>query len=164
MISNTPKMVQMAAAETVRQVFKGKRFNSPTGPKALNVFEQDIYVPEGSDEDVDTELAVMPYVIVRLAGGEVKDDNSTQTVEITFIVGAYDDSGKRIGWDDVLNILEDLMKHFCNVRNIGENSHILLPIEWAMQEDDSQPYYFGAMRATVTVPAYTTEELLEDMI
>lgn len=164
MVSNTPKMAQTAMAETVRLVFKDKKFNSPTGPKSLNVFEQDLTVPEDSDEDVDTELAVMPYVIVRLSGGEVKDEHSTQTVEMTLIVGAYDNSGKRSGWGEVLNILEDLMKYFCSVRSIGENSHILLPIEWAMQEDDSQPYYFGALRITVTVPAYTTEELLEDMI
>lgn len=38
------------------------------------------------------------------------------------------------------------------------------PITWALQEDDTHPYYFGACTLTCTAPAMTQDEQLKEYL
>lgn len=41
---------------------------------------------------------------------------------------------------------------------------VLKPITWALQEDDTHPYYFGACTLTCTAPAMTQDEQLKEYL
>lgn len=121
-------------------------------------------VPEDYDADVDTDAAAAPYIVARMTGGAIKDESGPQTVEFSLIVCAYDEGGAREGYQDVANIKEDIVQRVCTRPYFGGAFTILKPVVWAMQQDDTHPYYFGACTLTCTAPAMTQDTELEGLV
>ena len=109
-------------------------------------------------------MACAPYIVVRMAGGEIKDDDSPQTVEFSLVICAYDTGRAREGYRDVANIKENIIQRICSAPYFGGAFTILKPIAWAMQNDDTHPYYFGACTLLCTAPAMTQDTELERML
>ena len=81
----------------LEELFAGKKYNGQQGRKPLNIYKQDLPVPEDYDADVDTDAAAAPYIVARMTGGAIKDESGPQTVEFSLIVCAYDEGGAREG-------------------------------------------------------------------
>ena len=94
----------------------------------------------------------------------LEDDDSPQTVDFSLIVCAYDTGLDREGWQDVANIKEDIIQRVCKAPYFGGAFTVLKPITWALQEDDTHPYYFGACTLTCTAPAMTQDEQLKEYL
>lgn len=47
---------------------------------------------------------------------------------------------------------------------LGEQREAAEIVVWAMQNDDTHPYYFGACNVTCTAPALTQDTELEEMV
>ena len=107
---------------------------------------------------------VNPYIVARMTGGAIKDESGPQTVEFSLIVCAYDEGGAREGYQDVANIKEDIVQRVCTRPYFGGAFTILKPVVWAMQQDDTHPYYFGACTLTCTAPAMTQDTELEGLV
>lgn len=163
-IGRTPQLCQDALIEMLEELFKGKKYNGQGGRKPLAIFKQDLPIPEDTDDDVDTDRSHAPYIVVEMSGGEVKDDDSTQMVEFSLVICAYDTGLKREGWQDVTNIKEDIIQRVCSAPYFGGVFTILKPIAWALQEDDTHPYYYGACVLTCTAPAITQDTALKELI
>lgn len=110
-IGRTPQLCQDALIEMLEELFAGKKYNGQQGRKPLNIYKQDLPVPEDYDADVDTDAAAAPYIVARMTGGAIKDESGPQTVEFSLIVCAYDEGGAREGYQDVANIKEDIVQH-----------------------------------------------------
>lgn len=163
-IGRTPQLCQDALIEMLEELFTGKKFNGQEGRKPLKIYKQDLPIPESNDTDVDTDASYAPYIVVRMTGGEIPDDNSPQTVGFNLIVCAYDTGIQREGYQDVANIKEDIIQRVCSAPYFGGSFTILKPIAWAMQQDDTNPYYFGACNLTCTAPAMTQDTELEGLL
>ncbi len=121
-------------------------------------------IPTGFDDDVDTDKASAPYILVQMTGGEIADDNSPQTVDFSIVICAYDEGIEREGYQDVANIKEDIIQQICSAPYFGGSFTILKPIAWALQADKSDPYYYGACVLTCTAPAMTQDSVLKELI
>ena len=163
-VGGTPQLCQNALIREIEELFKGNVYNGQEGYKALKIFKQDLPIPEDEDEDSDTDAAAAPYIVVRMTGGEVKDERTPQTIDFSIVICTYDRSVERLGYQDVANIKEDMIQHFCKRPYFGDVYTVLKPITWAMQADDSAPYYFGAVSLTCTAPAMTQDEELGDLV
>lgn len=163
-IGRTPQLCQDALIEMLKELFAGKLFCGQEGRKALKIYKQDLPIPQSDDADVDTDKAEAPYIVVRMTGGQIKDDDSPQTVDFSLIVCAYDTGLDREGWQDVANIKEDIIQRVCKAPYFGGAFTVLKPITWALQEDDTHPYYFGACTLTCTAPAMTQDEQLKEYL
>lgn len=97
-IGRTPQLCQDALIETLEELFVGKKYNGQQSRKELKIFKQDLPVPEDYDADVDTDAAAAPYIVVRMTGGEIKNDDGPQAVEFSLIVCAYDEGKEREGY------------------------------------------------------------------
>ena len=64
----------------------------------------------------------------------------------------------------LLYVKEDMIQRFCTKPYFGGVFTVLKPIVWAMQQDDTHPYYFGACNLTCTAPAMTQDTELEELI
>ena len=104
------------------------------------------------------------YIVVRMTGGEIKNDDGPQAVEFSLIVCAYDEGKEREGYQDVANIKEDIVQRLCTKPYFGGAFTVLKPIVWAMQQDDTYPYYFGACSLTCTAPAMTQDTEMEELV
>lgn len=163
-IGRTPQLCQDALIEMLQELFEGKTFNGQQGRKPLTIYKQDLPVPEAFDADADTDAAASPYIVVRMTGGEIKDENSPQTVNFSMVVCAYDTGTAREGYQDVANIKEDIVQRICAAPYFGGTFTILKPIAWALQVDDTHPYYFGACNLICTAPALTQDTELEELV
>jgi hypothetical protein len=163
-MGRTPQLCQDALVEMLEELFQGKDYTSPAGRRSLRIIRQDIPIPEDDDEDVDTEESAVPYVRVAMNGGEIPDDDSPQMVEFSLTICAYDGGTQREGMRDVANIKEDIIQRVCTKPYFGGVFTILKPIAWALQQDPSPPYYFGAIILTCTAPAMTQDAALKSMI
>lgn len=163
-IGRTPQLCQDALCEMLRELFEGKKYNGQEGRKPLRVYKQDLPIPEGNDADVDTDAAEAPYIVVRMTGGEIPDEKSTQTVEFSLIICTYDTGADRAGFQDITNIREDIVQRACTRPWFGGAFTIKKPIAWAMQQDDTAPYYYGAVTLNCTAPALTQDTELEELI
>lgn len=150
--------------EMLEELFRDKTYNGQDGYKALGIYKQDLPIPEDNDTDADTNTAKAPYIVVRMTGGEIIDDKSPQTVEFDIVICAYDAGVERTGYQDVSNIKEDIIQRACTAPYFGGAFTILKPIAWAMQQDDTTPYYFGAVTLNCTAPAMTQDTELEGLI
>lgn len=163
-IGRTAQLCQDAMIEMLKELFKGKKYNGQQGRKPLNVYKQDLPIPEDNDEDVDTDAACAPYVVVRMIGGEIPDDDSPQGVDFSITVCAYDSGKKREGYQDVANIKEDIIQRVCTAPYFGGSFTIKKPITWALQNEDSHPYYYGACFLSCTAPAMTQDTELYRLV
>lgn len=55
-------------------------------------------------------------------------------------------------------------QRLCTRPYFGGCFTVLKPIAWAMQNDDTHPYYFGACNLVCTAPAMTQDTELEEML
>lgn len=163
-IGRTPQLCQDAMIEMLEELFKGKKYNGQQSRKELTIFKQDLPVPESYDADADTDAASAPYIVVRMTGGQIEDDDSPQKVEFSLVVCAYDEGKEREGYQDVANIKEDIIQRICTRPYFGGCFTVLKPFVWAMQNDDTAPYYFGACNLTCTAPALTQDTELEKLV
>ena len=126
-IGRTPQLCQDALIEMLKELFAGKLFCGQEGRKALKIYKQDLPIPQSSDADVDTDAAEAPYIVVRMTGGQIEDDDSPQTVDFSLIVCAYDTGLDREGWQDVANIKEDIIQRVCKAPYFGGAFTVLKP-------------------------------------
>ena len=80
-IGRTPQLCQDALIEMLEELFAGKKYNGQQGRKPLNIYKQDLPVPEDYDADVDTDAAAAPYIVARMTGGAIKDESGPQRAE-----------------------------------------------------------------------------------
>lgn len=163
-IGRTPQLCQDAIIEMLAELFKGKKYNGTTGRRELNIFKQDLPIAEDNDEDVDTDAASAPYIVVRMIGGQIPDDDSPQEVDFSLTICAYDSGRERAGYQDVANIKEDIVQRLCAMPYFGGAFTVQKPITWALQTEDSHPYYFGACFVKCTAPALTQDTALSELL
>ena len=163
-IGRTPRLCQDALAELMEELFKGKTYPGPAGLRPVSIFEQELPFPADNDADADTEDAPSPFIIVRAEEGDIRGDDNPQRMEFSIIMCAYDDSRFRRGWQDVVNMREKIIQRFCAKPYFGGAFTVLKPITWAMQQDDTHPYYYGAITVTCTAPALTQDSELTELL
>ena len=155
-------MMQKALCDELKKLFDGKKYSGQQSKKALKIFEQGLPVDKGNDEDVDTDAAASPYIVVILAGGMINSPDTTQIVSVMLTICCYDDGLEREGYQDVMNIIEDIVQHFRGYPQFGDAFEVMFEpdheITWVLQMDDTRPYYFGAALLDITTPSMTGDQ------
>ena len=123
---------------------------------------------EGLDETEDrTEEIPEPYIIVRTNEGNIPDANSAQEIDLILVVCTYDRNPNRQGYRDVLHIIQEIYGRYAKnplVRIKADSGgarggpwSVKYPIKWVTQQEDTHPYYFGAMSLKFEAPAVRQE-------
>ncbi len=147
----------------LRKIFEDFPLKSPKGGLSkVSVFSQYLPVPKPSMpplEDLDPVLVEeglaasnvaaepqpCPYIIVRVEDGKIDTIEGDQTIEVYLLIGVYDDDLNNQGYKDVLNIIQKIYERFSKNPILSRMYECVMPIEWAMQEEESYPYYVGGM-------------------
>lgn len=164
-VGGTPQLCQDALVEMLEELFKGKKFIGQEGRKELKVFKQNLPIPRRQkDRKADTDEAAAPYIVVEMNEGAILDNDSPQVVDFSIIICAYDKGLEREGFQDVTNIKEDIIQRICSRPYFGGVFTILKPITWALQQDATPPYYYGAVSLSCTAPALTQDMEQEALV
>lgn len=164
--------LQQELADELKKIFGGFRLKNPQGEESeLNIFEQLLPMPEPTaQEEVPPELLEnglaeeqtapdpYPYIIVRIADGEIKDENSAQDANITLLFGTYEPDYNKQGHKDILNIIAKIYERFAKYPVLNGKYTIQYPILWTLQDEESYPFYFGGMNLTFEIAAIRRED------
>ena len=86
-----------------------------------------------------------PYIIVRVEQGKIEGIDQEQTVFVNLIIGVIDRGYENQGHKDVLNIIQKIYERFAKNAILAKKYECTMPIEWALQDEESFPYFFGGM-------------------
>lgn len=176
----TQEFLQDAVVADLEQLFKGETLKNSAGvEREIRVFPQDLPIRAGADiepepdpveEDLEAgqlegqataetepEDVPEPYVIVRIPGGELPDQDARQQVEVILVVCVQDPDPGRQGFRDALHIVNTILTHYGANSIVGRRYEVQYPIKWVTQEEDTHPYYFAGMALTFAAPAIFKE-------
>lgn len=123
---------------------------------APKTFSQNIPI-RVDDDQVDDPY---PYIIVRVESGKMAGE-SAHEIKVRMVIGIFDDSMDREGHKDVLNIIQKIYERFIKnpvlVNNFIMKDDEQNPFLWALQDEDTYPYYFGAIESTWATTAIRRE-------
>ena len=168
----TQEFLQDALVADLEQLFKGETLKNSTGvERRIQIFPQDLPIRAGADlepeldpeEDPDLEPeqppedVPEPYVIVRIPGGELPNQDTRQQVELVLVVCVYDPDPNRQGFRDALHIVNTILTHYGRNGIVGRRYEVQYPIQWVVPEEDTHPYYFAGMALKLAAPAIFKE-------
>ena len=176
----TQEFLQDAVVADLEQLFKGETLKNSAGvEREIRVFPQDLPIRAGADiepepdpveEDLEAEQledkttaetepedVPEPYVIVRIPGGELPDQDTRQQVEVILVVCVCDPDPGRQGFRDALHIVNAIMAHYGENGIVGRRYEVQYPIKWVTQEEDTHPYYFAGVALKLAAPAIFKE-------
>lgn len=165
---NTSLLAQKCMVQELRTLFAKRRFKGQQGEKELNIYEASLPVDGGDDDDADTNNSPAPFIVVLASGGAIRSWNKPQEINMVLTICCYDEDTQRDAYDELQNIKESIVQHFCKKPYFGGAFTVICdydhPISWEMQMDDTHPYYFAAAMLDCTAPAMTSEESYKDLI
>lgn len=150
----TATMLQEEIVKELESIFKGDLFKNSLGEYVkLNVYEQQLPIRE--DEDSPDP---MPYIIVRLETGSTKSGTDPQEVLVTLLFGYFDDSPENNGHKGVLGMIQKVHERFEKQPMLANQFMFQDPFDWALQDEESFPYFFGAASMTFKTAAIRKED------
>ena len=150
----TATMLQEEIVKELGVIFKGDRFKNSLGEYVkLNVYEQQLPIRE--DEDSPDP---MPYIIVRIETGSTKSGTDPQEVLVTLLFGYFDDSPENNGHKGVLGMIQKVHERFEKQPMLANQFMFQDPFDWALQDEESFPYFFGAASMTFKTAAIRKED------
>lgn len=145
--------LQSDLAKDLEKLFAGKLYKAPTGENAgISVFEQ--HLPKRLDDESEDPF---PYIIVRLDSGGIDTQTDPHKVAVLLLVGIFDDSIKNEGHKAVMEIIEKIQNHYEAEPVLAGQFRRTDPFNWALQDEESYPYFFGAANLTWALPATRTK-------
>lgn len=165
--------VQDDLAAELAEILKDLRLQDPQGGRVpVNIYKQFLPIYEAQeipDTVTDEELeegtydaqavqVPFPYVLVRVAEGVIESIDGEQAVDINLIIGVIDRSRDNQGYKDILNIMQDVYLRFSKNAILAQKYECMMPIQWALQEEESYPYFFGGMALRFETAAIKRED------
>ena len=155
-------------AADLADIFKHFRLKNPQGETVgLNIFKQSLPIPTAKDipdtvtdeeleegkYNAEAEEDPYPYIIVRVEQGTIDKIDQEQAVIVNLIIGVIDRDHNNQGHKDVLNIIQKVYERFAKNAILAAKYECVMPITWALQDEESFPYFFGGMALTFeTIP------------
>ena len=154
-----------ALLDDLEDLFKDRPFKTPH-----NTMETPkTYPQELPPEDARSEEDPFPYIIVRLDQGGVDTPTDPHKARVILVIGIYDDGtvdfrkpppedgewdNRNFGTMAVLEVIERIQEHYEKRPALcGGKFYFDGPFHWALQDENSFPYYIGACDLTFTLAA-----------
>lgn len=150
----TATMLQEELAKELEVIFKDDLFKDSLGKYVkLNIYEQQLPIRE--NEDAPDPI---PYIIARLETGSTKSGTDPQEVLVTMLFGYFDDAPQNNGHKGVLGMIQKVHERFEKQPMLANQFMFQDPFDWALQDEESFPYFFGAASMTFKTAAIRKED------
>lgn len=120
----------------------------------LNIYAQNLPLESSREEDDN----FFPYMVVKLETGGIQDYSSAHEVKVVVVLGLFDDEKNRQGYRDVMHVINVIYERFAKNPMLNHQYMAKLPMNWALQDEDTHPYYFGGFEMTFEIPAVKKED------
>lgn len=170
----TPLDLQKALAEEIETITKDmpfKRYGAQGDGYRLKAYLQDLPIPgmkealgDFEEENADeTGVFSFPWAVVKLDTGLTAGPSERHRVNVIVVVGIYDDAPDRSGYRGVMLTLERIMARFSQRPLLaGKFTAVQLDqntmFRWSLQDEDTHPYYYGALEMAFEMQGYVRED------
>lgn len=159
-VQNDYRQHHMAPLNVYAQAIPIRETASPEIPSEPEDGEDIEPVPP--PQDPDAEVDPFPYIIVRLNSGELTTPDAYHNVSVLLLVGIFDDNPDNQGHATVMDIIERIQMHYLQQPSLGDFQY-MDPINWVLQDEESYPYYYGAIQLHFWARAPRSEQW-EDLV
>lgn len=144
------QQMQEALIKQIRELFYNKVYLNEEAEdfEGIKIFSQDLPLEsnrEGEDEDP------FPYIIVKIVDGTISDEEP-YLVRVLILLGVFDEAKNRQGYQDLLHMINVIYNHFSQYRLLNDEFYVNGAINWTLQDEDTHPYYFGALELYINIP------------
>ena len=101
--------------------------------------------------DEDDPAQYFPYFIVRFDLGKTENDDDCWHVATDVILGVHEAATEK-GHEHILVMIQRIVDRFAWDPQFAGKYRVDQNIQWAVQEDDTYPFYFGAVALTISAP------------
>lgn len=171
--AKTPFFCQDALIEEVRRITGDMRFVNPKGGERIpiRVFAQALPVPRKSsleltvgedtidylDGEEEEAIFQCPWCVVKIDSGQIPEINGRQTVNFGFCFGIFNDAEENQGHRELLNLIFRIYERFARNPLLGSQYTCTGVFQWNLAEEDTYPYYFGAIATGFTFSGFRRE-------
>lgn len=152
--------LQESLGREIQKILSEMRFPNPLGEQVeMQVFPQALPIEriEGrNQEDEEDHEDPYPYCIVRVIDGEYLNEESTVSTYLG--IGLYYDETDNRGHARLLNVINRICHRFLANPVLDHRYLQQGKIEWALQEGDTHPYYYGGISISWKVPGIERED------
>ena len=142
---------QKALAEEIEVILKDIITKDADGEKHVGVSVYRQYLPKVTEDDEDV-TRYFPYAIVRLRDATTPDDYECWIVDTDIILGVHDDDPDMGGNDNIAIMIERIVMRFSQEARLAPCYTCDRKMDWAMQDEDTYPYYFGGVNLRFYIP------------
>lgn len=169
--AKTPLFLLQALVNEIKTITEGMLFHTPKSTKltSLEVYEQSLPIPTKSQEgevcdsidyeDGEEEEAVFkcPWCTVKVDGGNIPGINEMQSVDVVICFGIYNENENNQGHHEILNLFQKVYERFAVNPLLDSQYTCTGEFEWGLQDEDTYPYFFGAIGTTFKFTGYRRE-------
>lgn len=102
-------------------------------------------------EDEDDESKFFPYAVVRLSESST-DEGKPWLQKVYILLGVYDDDIMGGGYMHILTMIERITNRFLEEPLLDHKYIAEAAMNTAIQDEDTYPYYFGAIEMSFNLP------------
>lgn len=171
--ARTPLFFQEALANEIKKITGDMLFHSPKGEEMvkLEVFEQSLPIPvlestkesgdfsnlEYQGSQIDEPIFKCPWCSVKIAGGNVPGINEQQAIQVVVCFGIFNDDVSNQGHRELLNLFQRIYSRFATDPILDGQYTCTGEFEWALQDEDTYPHFFGALSTSFKFMGYRRE-------
>lgn len=170
----TPLFFQQALANEIKEITKDMLFKAPKKDNLipLEVFLQSLPIPmfenDGQGEEtissfdygndqIDNPIFKCPWCIVKIVNGSIPGINEQQTLDVAICFGIFNDDVSNQGHQEILNLFQRVYSRFATDPLLDRQYTCTGEFEWALQDEDTHPYFFGAISTSFKMAGYRRE-------
>lgn len=143
--------LQKDLATEVENILKDVITKDVDGNQRSGVTAYRQFLPKVTEDDED-ETKFFPYAIIRLSEGTTPDDFTAWQVPTDILLGVYDDDPKMDGGDHIMVMIQRIIDRFSQEALLARKYRCESKMDWAVQDEDTYPYYFGGVRLVFDIP------------
>lgn len=135
----------------VENILRGVVTKNTAGESVEGVKGYKYRLPLITADDED-ESQFFPYFIVRLSGGKTEDDDSPWLVTADILLGVCENDKDIPGHEHIMVMIQRITDRFVAEPLLNKKFRAEQGIEWAVQDEDTYPFYFGGVEIKFRVP------------
>lgn len=173
--AKTPLFFQDALAKEIEKITADMRFIAPKTKEMVQMkaFSQSLPIKEyseGNEEnneysgsfDYDSEqmndpIFKCPWCVVKIEGGDIPGINEWQTIQVAICFGIFNEDPRNQGHREILNLIQKVYSRFAVDPILDSQYTCSGEFEWAIQDEDTYPYFFGAISTNFKFAGYRRE-------
>lgn len=137
--------------EDIEEILKDVQTKKVSGEMVSGVkgYEQSLPMITEDEED---ESQMFPYFIVRMTEGSTDDDSNPWTDTVNILLGVYDDDKEANGHRHIMTMIQRITDRYAKEPLLNNKFRAAEKMEWAFQDEDTYPFYFGGIEMKFSVP------------